>query len=411
LFLARSWRRVWSERGWWHVGLFATLGVIPLLLAAAPFEWRTSSGFEMKEFGPVAYAMTEPGVIVHYLKLCFWPHPLCLDYSWPIASGAGAVLLPGLVIAALLVATAIALRRAPGIGFLGVWFFLILAPTSSFVPILDPAFEHRLYLPLAAVTLLAALAGAALLDRWAPGKAGSRWSWPAAGTTLLLTILLGTVTLRRNEDYRSASALWTRTLEVRPDQLRARINLANALDREGKIDLALLEAERAMREHPNNPAAHHALGNVLVRAGRLDEALPHLRAAAEGEPMNGEAHYLLGNALARRGQLDEALRHLIEAKRLDPRRLEVNADIGAVFDLRRMPARAIPYLQEALAIIPHDEESRLNLSIAHYNLGVAYAHLGDQTQARRELETTVGLAPEFDAARTMLDSLKGKSGR
>ena len=26
------------------------------------------------------------------------------------------------------------------------WFFIILAPTSSFVPIIDVIFEHRLYL-------------------------------------------------------------------------------------------------------------------------------------------------------------------------------------------------------------------------------------------------------------------------
>ena len=34
-------------------------------------------------------------------------------------------------------------------------FFFILAPSSSIVPIADLAFEHRMYLPLAAVIVLA----------------------------------------------------------------------------------------------------------------------------------------------------------------------------------------------------------------------------------------------------------------
>ena len=34
----------------------------------------------------MAYLRTEAGVILHYLRLSFWPDPLILDYSWPISS-------------------------------------------------------------------------------------------------------------------------------------------------------------------------------------------------------------------------------------------------------------------------------------------------------------------------------------
>ena len=43
------------------------------------------------------------------------------------------------------------LGRASATALPGVCFFLILAPTSSFLPIADPIFEHRMYLPLAAI--------------------------------------------------------------------------------------------------------------------------------------------------------------------------------------------------------------------------------------------------------------------
>ena len=75
--------------------------------------------------------------------------PVCF---WPIATRIGQIIPAASVIAALLAATLWALRRAPALGFLGAWFFLILAPTSSFVPIVtEVAAERRMYLPLAAV--------------------------------------------------------------------------------------------------------------------------------------------------------------------------------------------------------------------------------------------------------------------
>lgn len=93
----------------------------------------------------------------HYLKLAIWPNPLVLDYGFPnttltlAAVGRGAA-----VLMVTLFATLYALWQRSPIGLLGLWFFLILAPTSSFVPIANEvAAERRVYLPLAAVSVLA----------------------------------------------------------------------------------------------------------------------------------------------------------------------------------------------------------------------------------------------------------------
>jgi len=104
-----------------------------------------------------------------------------------MASSLGDVIAPGLVIVTLLSATAWGLIRRSWLGFAGAWFFLILAPTSSFIPIRDPAFEHRMYLPLAAVVAVVLIGGQiALKDilrrlSWS-GNAprttqGGSWSW------------------------------------------------------------------------------------------------------------------------------------------------------------------------------------------------------------------------------------------
>src|ERR1019366_8509421 len=76
------------------------------------------------------------------------------------------VFLDAALVAALVAATVWALVRRPALGFLGAWFFLILAPSSSFVPVATETMaEHRMYLPLIAVVVLAAVAAWAWLGR------------------------------------------------------------------------------------------------------------------------------------------------------------------------------------------------------------------------------------------------------
>src|SRR5579872_2893859 len=82
------------------------------------------------------YARTQLGVIAHYLTLTFWPANLVLDYyDWPIARAWQQVVLPAILIALLLLFIVVAFWKKPWLGFLGLWFFLILAPSSSVLPI------------------------------------------------------------------------------------------------------------------------------------------------------------------------------------------------------------------------------------------------------------------------------------
>ena len=152
-FLSRSWSGLMRRKGL-YLGLAATWLVYPLVLANSPAEWKDTAGFGYTGVSWLQYARTQPAVILHYLRLTVWPDSLCLDYAWPVARTAGEIVPQSLVILGLLSATIWAWRRSPAIGFLGVWFFLILAPSSSFIPIADLAFEHRMYLSSAAVITL-----------------------------------------------------------------------------------------------------------------------------------------------------------------------------------------------------------------------------------------------------------------
>jgi len=93
-------------------------------------------------------------VILHYLRLAVLPDRLCFDHWWPVAQAWREIAIPGVIVISLLVGSLLALRFRPAVGFLGLAFFLILAPTSSIIPIFDLCVEHRMYLPLAVVVTL-----------------------------------------------------------------------------------------------------------------------------------------------------------------------------------------------------------------------------------------------------------------
>ena len=116
------------------------------------------------------YLQTQAGVIAHYLRLSFWPSPLVVDYyGWPPAEGLVSVLLPGLLIVTLIALTVWLLRQRSGLAFLGAIFFMVLAPTSSVIPLSNEiAAERRMYLPLAAIVTLVGTRNC------------TRRSWPSA---------------------------------------------------------------------------------------------------------------------------------------------------------------------------------------------------------------------------------------
>jgi hypothetical protein len=135
-----------------------------------------SAGFSAG-VSPWTYLLNQTVMLVRYLRLAVWPNGLVVNYGWPRPLALVDVLPAALLIVALIALTGLALRRRPMLGFLGAWFFLTLAPTSSILPIAtEVGAERRMYLPLIALVALA-LIGLARLATGSPAAALSRWRW------------------------------------------------------------------------------------------------------------------------------------------------------------------------------------------------------------------------------------------
>lgn len=339
-FVAGTFREAWRQRGRRHLVLaLATWAVVAALV------WRSETRGGTVGFGHGVtawdYLLTQCRALGIYLKLAFWPHPLVLDYGSEIVRDPLAVLPQGLLILGGLALTAWALRRKPAAGFLSAWGFVILAPSSSFVPLVTQTIaEHRMYLPLAAPIVGVVL----LLPSLAPRR------WPAVG--LLLALVLGGLTLARNATYRSVESIWRDTVAKWPTNPRAHYTLAQLADQAGRPDEAIAHGEAAVRLLPRDPTAHFNLAVSLATAGRLEEALARYAEAARLQPASADAHINAGAVLVRLGRLPEAIAEYETVLRLQPDSAEDEFNLAQLYARAGRAADALAHYERAAKIKP-----------------------------------------------------------
>ena len=129
-FCAGSFREAWRRRYGFYLALAGTWLLLGWLVVSTGNLGR-SAGPEAQRFTAWSYLLTQPGVIVHYLRLVVWPSELCLDYGWPAAVAAREIIVPAIFLIGLLALTVWALVKRPAWGLLGVWFFATLAPARA----------------------------------------------------------------------------------------------------------------------------------------------------------------------------------------------------------------------------------------------------------------------------------------
>ena len=385
-FIAGTFAAAWRARRGFYLLLAATWLVLALLLALNAGARGASAGFGLG-ITPWTYLLTQADALVLYLRLALWPHPLVLDYGTAVARSLDAVWWQGLIILALLAATVVAVvdrrpvRRA--LGFCGAWCFLILAPSSSVVPLVTQTMaEHRMYLPLAA--LVVPLSFVLCL----------RATWFAAA----LALLSGGLTFARNHDYRDAVALWADTAAKRPTNARAHHNLALALHHAGRFAEAHVAFARAVALDPTYVTAHYNWAVALLAESRTAEARPlfeatvrlapghadahrqlallaeqagqsadieaHLGALLRLAPDDLAAHRKLGLVLARAERLTPAAEHFRAVVRLAPTDADAHANLGNVLLLQGHVREAIACYEHALRLRPGDTRTRENLQLA-----------------------------------------------
>lgn len=388
-FIAGGFRAAWQQRRGYHAALGSTWLLLGWLVVSSGGARGGAAG-AASGITPWTYALTQCEAIAHYLKLALWPAPLVLDYGTRVVTDPLQVLPQALLVLALVGGTLVALIRRPVWGFFGAWFLVILAPSSSVLPLVTQTIaEHRMYLSLAAVVVGVVLVAFRWLGRGAL----------MAG--LLFAALGGAMTVMRNLDYRSALAIWADTAAKVPGNARAHSNLGLALGAEGRADESMAEWREAIRLQATIPFAHYNLGLALSRLNRDAEAMTQFEEELRLQPEYAPAWCERGLALYQLGRREEAVAAYERALRFKPEYPDALERMGIALASLRRVAEAITRYQQALQLRPDSPGT-------HQNLGIAFALSGQLAKAIEQFEQAVALDPDFaEAHRALAQALSG----
>ena len=416
-FAFTSLREALQQRGRYYAALCATWLVLLVLLWSSPRG--DSAGFAGASVSPWTYLLNQSQMIVRYLRLALWPRGLVLDYGEPASITFSAVAPYVMVVAALLAGTIVELVRNSVVGFLGAWFFLTLAPTSSILPIsTEVGAERRMYVPLMAIVALAfspvaraftaRASGAArtlasdeartrasdaartrasdaprtlrVRDRRADLKGPSRlWMIGIMSVAALLSI----ATIQRNGEYRSGLTLWQTVLDRWPPHARAHRNLAAELKLANRPQEEIEHLRAAVKDLPE---LRNVLGLELLALGRPSEAADELRIYVRDHPRDADAWSNLGNALDALGRSNEALDAFAHAVDVDPNNGLSQRNLALQYLQANDFDNAVAHAREGVRLTPNDAD-------AHNLLGLALIGQQKVDDAIAEFRTSLRLRP------------------
>ncbi|MEQ1631691.1 MAG: tetratricopeptide repeat protein [Planctomycetota bacterium] len=374
-FVRPSWRGVRADLP--HMMTIAVCAWTVLLLCVTNAPHNSTVGYDTKpRCSAFEWLMTQTVPVLDYLRLSIWPHGLRGYYDWPIQRELGAVLLPGLLVCALLAFVVWLWRARPWWGFLGAVFFLLLAPTSSVLPIVtEVVAERRAYLPM-----LAALVPAVLGLEWLLARVfGSRRAALPIAVLALLAILVP-ITRARVDAYTDSLIYWTDNYTnnaLQNGSFQAGMVLSNyglELHKQGDLDAAMKCFRRAMDCVASQPIDRMHYAMVLVARENFAMAEPILRTVVEDAPELAEAR---GNFAAllidmsmrdtspRDGvdpRLTEAIEHARAAVELAPRRAAFANTLAWLLAQTGEVGEAEVFYRRAMTLDPLRVDPLVNLS-------------------------------------------------
>lgn len=325
-----------------------------------------------------AYAATQIRVAATYLRLVFFPAGQNLDYDYPVFPSLfpAPVALSALLLVSILVLGAKMLREGKKAGAFGIFlFFLALLPESSFIPIRDVIFEHRLYLPLVGAAFVCAAARSA-----------------RRRLLFLVPLLLALLAFARLRVWRNEITLWVDAAAKSPGKARPFNNLGFLYNREGLYREARQVLGEALRIAPSHPEAMVNLAIAEKNLGDPLRAEALCREALSLAPGYPEGHNALGDALRLSGRIGAAEAEYRRALLLDPGLSDARNNLANLYRETGRPALAEREYRAALA---EGGETAEYLS----NWGLQLLDRGDAAGAEALFRRAIALNPSLPQPR------------
>jgi len=359
------------------------------LLGSHPIKIKLTT-YNARDFTPWQRVLTEFRVVIYYISLLIFPHPMRLnllhDFSIshsfidPITTLLSFITILGLMIMAIWLA-----KRERLLSFCILWFLGNLVIESSVIG-LEIIFEHRTYLPSMFICLLVVV----VCYRYIKIK------WFGVVLVCIVVTVFSYWTYQRNLVWSDSITFYRDCVRKSPQKARPHNNLGEVLANQGHLTEAANQYLEALRINPYYTEAHNNLGVVLKRQGKISEAISHYEEALRISPNYSPTHNNLGNALIlQQGVTDEAIGHFKEALRINPKYAEAYSSLSVALIQIGKIDEAVDLLKKALQINPH-------LSSTYVNLGGALMLQDKSNEAIIYFKKALQIKPDIAEAHVNL---------
>jgi tetratricopeptide (TPR) repeat protein len=327
-------------------------------------------------------------------KLLVWPADLCCDYSYAAIDTVKRMSDPRLWkalmwVALVAVALVVSWRRSGRVA-LGLGIALVTYSIVSNLPVvIGTVFAERLlYLPSAGVCLcVGALASVCV------NEATSRRAARIGLAVVALAAACGAVlTVNRNRDWRSATALWTAAEQVNPRSHRVLASLATEAALAGQDERALDYARRSLEILPRRWEPRTTMAVVYRRQDKLDEAYRYFKEALDlGGAGDGMTVMGLAEVMTRRGRITDAIELLRSSVELLPDWELGRMQLAELLAGQERYAEAIDHLRKV--VLQNAERVMALNNLAWYLITAEPASLRNPAEALTYSQRAVALDP------------------
>jgi len=313
------------------------------------------------------------------------------------------------VVVTLVVAALFAMFRFPRAGIFGALFFAVLAPSSSFIPVVSQTMaEHRMYLPSAAIIVPIVVA-----CYWFARRRSTALLKVAGIVACALAVAFGVLVWQRNQVFQSVVTIWEDTVKKAPVSHRAQNNVGCALIDAKRYEEGIPYCLEATRLKSDYGEAYGNVGYGLSGLKRFEEAIPYYEKALfymrKIGPTNLDRVLLnFGLALHEVGRDTEARAAFEEAVSVNPKNAPSLNNLGNYEFLAGRYAEAKKYYERAVASDPDFAEAWYDLGNAAVALGQSLSEaekLRSFGEAEQHYRRAIKLSPDLLMAKDNLARL------
>ena len=348
---------------WWEVATPVRAAMrrsLPFLLAALPIVLITQQSQPILRYMSVSI-WQRPVVLLDTFAFYLWklalPLNLGMDYGRTpikVVGEHGLVWICLVPLAAL--AGLLLWRGRPRHLTLGVWIFVAaLLPVSGIVPF---AYEH--YSTVADRYCYLALLGPAILLALVVERKPGAISW-----TGLAILAFAVLAFAQTATWRNSVALFGQALRVNPHCYIAVFNTAFIRDREGRLDEAIADYNRAASIDRNEAEPFVAIARAYIRQAKPVDALAAYQRAVIVDAKCTTAYVEAANILENEHQYTEVVSLYRQGITAQPGSALLHNNLGIAYAMQHDDADAQNEFQAVLDIDPENEDAHRNMARLH----------------------------------------------